>query len=343
MLQAKAQKGSVVKSPLRDWSAIMKMFSLYSVNGSETVRDKLRKTYRGVLFTAVALAGLLALPIHGSADVILLGATIDGAQANAGAGTGSPGTGLATMTVDTATGLFSWAIVWDGLSAPALAAHFHGAALPDQNAGVQVPINAVSPSNGAAIIDDFQLIDLLAGLWYINIHTALNPGGEIRGQVRVAEEVAIDIKFCSDPNAFNCKKKGVLPVTIFGTDSFDVADIDLSTLQLCLADLSACTDGPRDWSMDDRGDPSSDLGAAMCATDPDTGEELDFLNPDGILDLDVAFEASEVQAMLEVFCGGPKNGVSPTLVITGSTFDGTAIFSAPIGNTGIDQLVKKNR
>jgi len=321
----------------------MKMFSLYSVNGSETVRDEFRKTYRCVLFTAVALAALLAIPVHVSADVILLGATIDGAQANAGAGTGSPGTGEATMTLDTATGLFSWAIVWDGLLAPAVAAHFHGPALPNQNAGVQVPIVPLSPSIGQALLNPLQAGDLLAGLWYINIHTLFNLGGEIRGQVRVAEEVAIDIKFCSDPNAFNCKKKGVLPVTIFGTDSFDVADIDLSTLQLCLADLSACTDGPRDWSMDDRGDPSSDLGAAMCATDPDTGEELDFLNPDGILDLDVAFEASEVQAMLEVFCGGPKNGVSPTLVITGSTFDGTAIFSAPIGNTGIDQLVKKGR
>ena len=29
-----------------------------------------------------------------------------------------------------------------------------------------------------------QAADLLAGLWYINIHTAAFPGGEIRGQVR---------------------------------------------------------------------------------------------------------------------------------------------------------------
>ncbi len=157
--------------------------------------------------------------------------------------------------------------------------------------------------------------------------------------------VNIDIKFCSDPNAFNCRKKGVLPVTIFGTASFDALDIDPSTLQLCLADESACTNGPIDWSIADRGDPTSDLGAAMCAIDSVTGLELHFLNPDTFPDFDAAFEASEVQAMLGVFCGGPKNGVSPTLVITGSTFGGIPrpISSAPIGSTGIDQLVKKGK
>ncbi len=134
-------------------------------------------------------------------------------------------------------------------------------------------------------------------------------------------------------------------MTIFGTDTFDVADIDPSTLKLCVEDFG-CTNGPRDWSMDDRGDPTSDLGAAVCEiieVDEGVFEEQDYLNPDGFLDLDATFEASEVQDLLGVFCSGPKNGVSPTLVITGSTFDGTAIFSAPIGNTGIDQLWKVNK
>ena len=159
--------------------------------------------------------------------------------------------------------------------------------------------------------------------------------------------VDIDIKFCSDPNAFNCKKKGVLPVTIFSTDSFDVLTIDTSTLQLCLEDDSACTNGPKDWSIADRGDPSSDLGAAQCALADLDGdgvlEEQDYLNGDGLLDLDVAFEASEVQVMLGAFCSGPKDGVSPALVIRGSTFDGTPIYSVPFPNAGTDQLVKKNK
>jgi hypothetical protein len=157
-------------------------------------------------------------------------------------------------------------------------------------------------------------------------------------------EVAIDIKFCSDPNAFNCKKKGVLPVTIFGTDSFDVASIDVSTLQLCTEDFSACTNAPGVSSMADRGDPTSDLGAAQCAMLEVDGifEEQDYLNPDGYYDLDVGFDAGEVQDMLGSFCGAERNALSETLVIRGSTFDGTPFSSVPVGNTGIDQLVKKH-
>jgi hypothetical protein len=165
--------------------------------------------------------------------------------------------------------------------------------------------------------------------------------GEI---VDIPVDVGIDIKFCSDPNAFNCKKRGVLPVTIFSTESFDVLAIDISTLQLCTEDLSVCTGAPRDYSIADRGDPTSDLGAAQCTlleVDEGIFEEQDYLNPDGFLDLDVAFEASEVQDMLGAFCVSARNTVSDPLVITGSTFDGTPIISVPIGNTGTDQLVKK--
>jgi hypothetical protein len=32
-----------------------------------------------------------------------------------------------------------------------------------------------------------QAADLSAGKWYVNLHTAANPGGEVRGQVSVRE------------------------------------------------------------------------------------------------------------------------------------------------------------
>ena len=130
----------------------------------------------------------VATALPASATIIDLTATIDGAQANAGMGTGSPGTGSATMTFDDATNLFSWNIVWQDLISPALASHFHGPALPNANASVQVPIDHnFNPTMGNAVLTASQAGDLLAGLWYINIHTQFSPGGEIRGQVRVPE------------------------------------------------------------------------------------------------------------------------------------------------------------
>ena len=180
-------------------------------------------------------------------------------------------------------------------------------------------------------------------LWF---HDPDSGAEGLQGEALVAYleyEVAIDIKFCSDPNAFNCKKKGVLPVTIFGTADFMVEDIDPSTLQLCTADMSACTEAPRDYSYADRGDPTMDLGAAICTINPDTWVEE--LNPDGFLDLDAAFETSQVKAILGDFCvEAAKGDVSEALVIIGETYDGVPIFSAPADdNTGIDRLVKVNK
>ena len=168
----------------------------------------------------------------------------------------------------------------------------------------------------------------------------LTPGNTIRLDNVI--EVDIDIKFCSDPNAFNCKKGGVLPVTIFGNDIFDGYDIDVSSLQLCSAD-GVCVGPPVDYSVADRGTPPGDLGAAQCAINPETGEEEDYLNKDGLDDLDAAFDARDVQEMLSEFCSGPKGGVSSPLYITGTTMDGIPFISVPIGNAGVDQLVKVSK
>jgi hypothetical protein len=48
---------------------------------------------------------------------------------------------------------------------------------------VPIPGIASSPAEGSATLTDAQASDLLAGKLYVNIHTAANPGGEIRGQV----------------------------------------------------------------------------------------------------------------------------------------------------------------
>jgi hypothetical protein len=42
-----------------------------------------------------------------------------------------------------------------------------------------------SPLQGSATLTDAQAADLQAGRWYVNIHTAANPGGEVRGRKNV--------------------------------------------------------------------------------------------------------------------------------------------------------------
>lgn len=97
----------------------------------------------------------------------------------------SAGTGSADLDYDPASKKLSWKLTYTGLSGPATAAHFHGPAEAGKNAGVAVaiPNSTSSPVEGSATLTDAQAADLVAGKYYINIHTAANPGGEIRGQV----------------------------------------------------------------------------------------------------------------------------------------------------------------
>jgi len=97
----------------------------------------------------------------------------------------SAGTGTADIDYDADTKKLSWKLSYSGLTGPATAAHFHGPAEPGKNASVAVAIpNATtSPTEGSATLTDAQAADLMAGKYYVNVHTAANPGGEIRGQV----------------------------------------------------------------------------------------------------------------------------------------------------------------
>ena len=101
------------------------------------------------------------------------------------------GTGAVTVSFDPATKMLTWNGTYTGLTGPAMAAHFHGPAEVGKNAGVAIWISTKgspfpSPFSGSATLTDAQASDLQAGLWYVNIHTAANPGGEVRGQLAKA-------------------------------------------------------------------------------------------------------------------------------------------------------------
>jgi len=101
----------------------------------------------------------------------------------------STATGILTGTYNDATNLLSFTVMFNGLTGPSTAAHFHGPAFDWQNAGVQIglagfPAGVTSGTYANTfILTDLQESQLLSGLWYLNIHSQVLPGGEIRGQI----------------------------------------------------------------------------------------------------------------------------------------------------------------
>ena len=135
-----------------------------------------------VLLATFAVSASVVFAGAASAETMKMKATLDG-KSEVPANT-SAGTGTADITYDTSAKKLSWKMTYSGLTGPATMAHFHGPAEPGKNAPVAVPITpATSPSEGSATLTDAQAADLMAGKYYVNVHTEANKGGEIRGQV----------------------------------------------------------------------------------------------------------------------------------------------------------------
>jgi hypothetical protein len=96
----------------------------------------------------------------------------------------SKGTGSVTATFDSDSNKLSWKGTVSGLIGTVTAAHFH-AAEAGRNGAVAVPIIGADKGSfeGSATLTDTQAEDLMAGKWYVNIHTATHRPGEIRGQL----------------------------------------------------------------------------------------------------------------------------------------------------------------
>jgi hypothetical protein len=141
-----------------------------------------QKTILQASIACVALATCLAATSPLLADTVTMKANL--AASAEVPPNDSPATGTVTVTFDTASKKLTWQGTYSGLSGPATAGHFHGPADPGKNAGVAVPITPnTSPLQGSADLTDAQAADLMAGKWYVNIHTDAHKGGEIRGQV----------------------------------------------------------------------------------------------------------------------------------------------------------------
>jgi hypothetical protein len=142
---------------------------------------KMRSSRIALAFLVSGL--LLSVGSAAIAETVTYSAPLDGASEVPP--NDSKGTGSVEATYDTTTMKFAWTITYSGLSGDATAAHFHGPAKADANAGPVIPLSGslASPIKGEATLTAAQAADLASGLWYLNIHTAKHPPGEIRGQL----------------------------------------------------------------------------------------------------------------------------------------------------------------
>jgi hypothetical protein len=130
-------------------------------------------------------------------------------------------------------------------------------------------------------------------------------------------QVPIDIKPGSCPNPVNVKSKGVLPVAVVGTSSFDVTQVDPASVLL---------EGvaPLRWAYVDSTSPFEPfLGKQDCQAD------CDALCPDGSLDFVLNFNRQEIIAAL----GDVADGECVTLDLTGNLkeeFGGTPIMGEDV-------------
>jgi Cu/Zn superoxide dismutase len=102
----------------------------------------------------------------------------------------SNATGTLVGTYNDATHVLSFTLKFNGLTAPASAAHFHGPAPAGTNAPVLIgfagfPTGVTSGTySNTYTLTPTQESQFLCGSWYVNIHNSVYPGGEIRSQLK---------------------------------------------------------------------------------------------------------------------------------------------------------------
>jgi hypothetical protein len=92
---------------------------------------------------------------------------------------------VVTLVRTGATGQLAWRLTYSGLTGRGTAAHIHvGAAGRSGPVAISLCGPCRSGARGTARATAGVLAALLAGRAYVNVHTAKNPAGEIRGQIK---------------------------------------------------------------------------------------------------------------------------------------------------------------
>lgn len=113
---------------------------------------------------------------------------------------------------------FTWRLAFKDLTGPATAAHIHVA--PRGEAG-EIVVPLCSPcrngQRGLAKMDVGTISAMNAGRAYVNIHTATNPAGEVRGQIEVFDKLATTLTVGQEiprPRGDVSEAKGGFTVTV---------------------------------------------------------------------------------------------------------------------------------
>jgi hypothetical protein len=115
-------------------------------------------------------------------SVLYYSAALDNAQENPP--TNGNGHGWSIVRLDTTTGQVNIFIYYESLTGAPTAAHLHQAPV-GVNGGVIVPCSpsGTNSFSGTGTLSAAQITAFIGNGTYVNVHTAANPGGEIRGQV----------------------------------------------------------------------------------------------------------------------------------------------------------------
>ena len=144
----------------------------------------------GIAALALGLAGLAVAATTGETYKYKATLTPGVEVPKPNAPAAAKGTFTATVVEKGATASISWKLTYSGLSGKATGAHIHKG-----KPGVAGPVIVVlcgpctSGKTGKGTIKASVAQALESGRAYVNVHTAKNAGGEIRGQVKLAKKM----------------------------------------------------------------------------------------------------------------------------------------------------------
>jgi uncharacterized protein (TIGR03118 family) len=128
--------------------------------------------------------------------------------------------GSATALLSLEGSNLTYQITFSDLSTPATVAHIHAPASPTNATAPLVPLTITSVTaglmSGTVALTADQVADIVNGQAYVNIHTGLNPGGEIRGQI-VPLHVPITLNGASEVPPVTTTATGTGTLTFIGS------------------------------------------------------------------------------------------------------------------------------